>query len=154
MSSIFTKIVNGEIPCYKIAEDDESDYADSRDGILSAKLFRALEAYLVLEIMSVPVFRAIERFIKSEEENPILNPACINQIGVRMKEVQELFEETKRLLLSYYNSAVWSYGREDLSVLTMAWHFWKYPQGLPVGHPIFKTIKQFEVLFCKSEVAE
>jgi histidine triad (HIT) family protein len=22
MSSIFTKIVNGEIPCYKIAEDD------------------------------------------------------------------------------------------------------------------------------------
>ena len=26
MASIFTKIVNGEIPCYKIAEDKDKDY--------------------------------------------------------------------------------------------------------------------------------
>ncbi len=138
----------------KIAEDDRSPNADNMDGSLSAQLFRVLESYLVLEIMSMAVFSGIEYFLEEEKRNSILDTARLAEIPIKMEIVWKLLGEKREYLLRTYAAAVESYWYEDVSLLPMAWKLWQYQYGLPVGHSVFKTINKFEQLFCKKVATE
>lgn len=121
MSSIFTKIINGEIPCYKIAEStkffaflDINPQSEGHTLVIPKKeidYIFDLESELYLELMSFSkeVGLAIEKIIPCQRIGimvfglevphahvhliPIVNPSDMNLSKPKMQVTKERFEE-------------------------------------------------------------
>ena len=65
MSSIFTKIVNGEIPCYKVAENDEFlaflDIFPLAEGHTLVIPKRETIIFLILKVMNIQDFGSLPK---------------------------------------------------------------------------------------------
>ncbi len=166
----------GNLSLRKIEIDEEPDNwsMDNMDGSLSGEFFAPLESLVVFEIL----FRGVDAYQKKcrlencFSEGPDLNKNAklgsnlhssnrklldfIATVDPLLQEVRRLLDEKRDSLFAAYQKAVEFYQDEEdsRSVLSVAWHGWMYPQGLPEGHAVFVTIDKFKQLFCKNVATE
>jgi histidine triad (HIT) family protein len=132
MATIFTKIVNGEIPCYKVAETEdclafldinplakghtlvipkkEVDYLFDVDDVLYAKLFSFAKKIAKAVKATVPCERVGVAVIGLEVPHAHIHLCPINNIGdlsfsnARVKLTKEEFQELAQAIAGNYTA--------------------------------------------------
>jgi hypothetical protein len=135
----------------KADEEPGSWSMDNQDGSLSGEFFAPLESLVVLQIL----LRGVSQWRRVLLDQNSVPSELMKEISNSEDAVRELLYEKKTSVLFAYKEAVGSYQQDEagLSVLSVVWHGWRYPQGLPEGHPVFVSIDQFRKLFIKDEAA-